>query len=234
MATIITNNVRDICTKALGALGVIAGGETPDNADLEEAAQWLNIWLKASQADGHEFYLRTRVSVTLADGTATYDLPALGSPITGVIEVVQAVVIESGQTYEQPLDLLTRNEYMDLPNKDTEAKPTHLFPAFTATTQVMTFWPTPDATYTAKLDVRKEFSDLSSLNDTLQSPDHWQMAMIYGVAKHCIGPFGLAGTADDARITAMADDAYDTAAAFDAMRDGDGVVRFVPDMRFYG
>jgi hypothetical protein len=233
MPAIITNNARDICTKALRTLGVIASNETPSNDDLQEAVEWLNIWLKASQADGHEFYLRSRVNVTLADGTATYDLPSLGSPITGVIEVLQAVVVENGQTYEQPLELLSRNEYMDLPNKNTEAKPTHLFPAFTATTQVMTFWPTPDATYTARLDVRKEFTDISSFDATLQSPDHWQMAMIYGVAKHCIGAFGLTGTADDARITAMADDAYDTAAAFETMRDGDGTVRFVPDMRFY-
>lgn len=233
MPAIITNNVRDICTKSLRTLGVLASNETPSNEDLGEAAQWLNIWLKASQADGHEFYLRTRESVTLADGTATYDLPSLGSPITGVIEVLQAVVIESGQTYEQPLELLSRNEYMDLPNKDTQAKPTHLWPQFTDTTQNVTFWPVPDAAYTAKLDVRKEFTDLTSFEATLQSPDHWQMAMIYGVAKHCIGPFGLTGTADDARITAMADDAYDTAAAFEIMRDGDGIVRFVPDMRFY-
>jgi hypothetical protein len=234
MPSIITNNARDICTKALRTLGVAAANETPSAEDLREAVEWLNIWLKSSQADGHEVYLRTREQITLADGTATYDLPNLGPPITGVIEVIQAVAIESGQTYEQPLELLSRNEYMDLPNKDTEAKPTHLFPEFTDTTQKVTMWPVPDAAYTLKLDVRKKFTEIDALDDTLQSPDHWQMAMVYGVAKHCIGAFGLTGTPDDARITAMADDAYNTSAAFEIMRDGDGAVRFVPDMRFYG
>lgn len=234
MANIITKNVRDICTKSLKAIGVIAADETPDAADMEDAAQWLNIWLKSSQADGLELFLKERVDVPTVASTATYDLPTLTSPITGVIEVDHAVIVETGQTYEQPIELLSRDEYFDLPNKDDEGNPTHLFPEFTDTTQKVTLWPTPNAVYTLKIDVRKEYTDLTTLDDVLQCPDHWQAAMIYGLAQHLLSDYGLSGTVEAQRIDAIANDEYNTAAAFEISRDGDGEIRFVPETRFYG
>jgi hypothetical protein len=44
----------------------------------------------------------------------------------------------------------------------------------------------------------------------------------------------LAGTPDAVRIDALAEDEYNTAAAFEIARDGEGDIRFVPDMRYYG
>ena len=72
MSTTFTLNRDQVITGALRILGVIGQGQAPDSTQISEAAEALNVLVKAWQADGLQVWKIATSTVDLVEGEAAY------------------------------------------------------------------------------------------------------------------------------------------------------------------
>lgn len=228
MTFYVTKTATGLVTEALAMLRVIDENAPLQGFDLERGSKHLDMMLKSIQAEGATLWMRRRECLDLVEGTADYVLSDEG--IT-TIEVVQASIGTPDSTPDDELivSIVSRSDYMDMPGKDIQGRPTQIwFHTDEDEGAQVTVWPTPDASYVLKLDHREPFSSITDTNAEIEVPDYWVEAIVYGLAKRCAFPFGRTGTPTYQEIKDLAKDLYDTAAAFDIIQDGGGEIRFAP------
>lgn len=231
MALTVTKTVRGIVTEALEKLGVVDADQGIASSDFNKAARALNLMLQSWQAEVQTIWKRSRVEITCVDGTSEYT-PAFSGTNTDAMDVTQAMCCDTSGDDEMPMTIISRQDYMEQPDKDAEGRPTMLWFRVTNAAGKVTLWPVPDAAYVVKLDLKEPFTALDDENDAIDAPTYWVEAIVYGLASRLVDDFGLAGTETGARVSIRAEDLYDTAAAYEVVQDG-GEVRFVPDLQGY-
>ena len=201
---------RDIITRAMRLLGVIAMGEVPSSSELSHGVDALNWMLKSWQADGCNLWREYQDSQTLVSGTAEYTLAPR------VVDVLEARYVNADGS-ERPLARWEWGEYVQLPNKTTSGVPV----AFTLLKErdaiKMKLWPIPNAAQSVSYTAARVIEDVTSANENLDVPQSWTEAVIYNLADRLIDVFGTA-TMDQitiARVQARAADLYAQMRDFD-------------------
>lgn len=227
MALFVAKTATALVTEALALLEVIDDQSAIPAADLERGSRQLGLMLKSMQAEGATLWMRRRLTVDLIDGEDEYILD--DNSVTA-LDLVQATIATDDEGEDEiPATIISRREYMDTQGKDETGRPVKIwFHRNEDDGPIVTVWPTPDDDYYLFLDHREPFANITSSTATIEIPDYWMDAVIYGLAKRCAIHYGKAGTPRYVEISKFAKDLHDTAAAFDIIQDGDGEVRFAP------
>lgn len=177
-----------LVTAALRKLSVLGDGQSPTTTQLSTGREALNVMLKTFQTKGMPLWAVTEVSVPL---TATRTYTVAGAPL----KVLQAIRTDATDGSSVPLELRTHYDYNLLSNTASTGQPTCYWYEPLNQTGILHVWPTPDvysaAHQTIKLVYQRPFFDVTSGTDTIDFPQHWLEAVIYGLAQRLSPEFGI-------------------------------------------
>jgi hypothetical protein len=181
---------------ALRIAGAIAQGETPTATQVTEAAEALNMLVKAMQADGMPLWAIKKYAVTLT-ATADYTI-GVGSTVNTPkpLKVVNSYRHNTLTNIDVPMRVVTRQEYDMLGNKTSTGSPVQLFYEPLLSTGVMHVFPFPDtysiANETIYIIYQRPFEDFDASTDEPDFPQEWFDAIKFGLADRLAPEYGLA------------------------------------------
>ncbi len=206
MAVTGTWTVRDICIAALKKIGVIAqDAESAEAFEIETAKNALHVLLKSWQIDSIKVAMLASQSVSLTTD-ASYTL----SPVRPL--KLHTVNFKSNGT-ETPMERMTRQEYDELPDKDTTGRPTQYHYDRQREDALLYVWPVLASASGETLEITylREIEDVTDLNSMIDMPVEWYRAIIYGLAADLSDDFDV----DAQKIEAKAAMFYQNASGFD-------------------
>lgn len=191
------NVTRDqIINGALRIIGAIAQGESPTATQTTEAAEALNLMVKAWEADGNQLWGMTEYSMSLTADTATYNI-GVGQTINipRPVRVIRAHNHTISTGVDVPMRLLTREQYNALGNKTTSGNPIQFYYDPQVAYGVLKLFPVPDATLAASQQIilvyQRPFEDFVNSGDNPDFPQEWMEALKYGLAVRLASEYGL-------------------------------------------
>jgi hypothetical protein len=163
-------NVAEIIEEAYERCGL----EARTGYDFKSARRSLNLMFADWANRGINLWTVKQGTQGLTAGTATY---TFSSDYTDLLEVV---LRRGGIDYE--LGRMSRGEYLTLPNKDTQGRPSQFFFDRQTIPQI-TLWATPDSsTDTLIYYYIKRIEDAATLVNTTDAPFRFLPCMIAGLA----------------------------------------------------
>ena len=191
------NVTRDqIITGALRILGVLSTGQTPDPGQVTEAAEALNIFVKALEAEGMPQWGINDYAVPLTAAAATYEI-GVGRTIDTPkpLKVLQAWNHDSTSNVDIPMRLLTRQEYNMLGNKTSSGNPIQFYYEPKLDYGVLHVFPVPGSTEAANNTVyityQRTFEDFLIAGNTPDFPQEWLETLKYGLAVRLASEYGI-------------------------------------------
>lgn len=177
-----------LVSAALRKLAVLGDGQVASDTQLSTGREALNVMIKAFQTKGMPLWAITESSVPL---TATRVYPLSFAPL----KVLQAIRMDSSDGSTVLLEPRTHYDYNLLSNSLTTGQPTTYWYEPLNQAGTLHIWPTPDTYTTAnqqiKLVYQRTFYDLTSGTDTLDFPQYWMEAVIYGLAHRLSPEYGI-------------------------------------------
>lgn len=145
----------------------------------DDGVSWTTLWTESalSVTDG-EWYWRDVEGVPEA---AYWRLQANG---TTILDVTELVLQNTSQ--DIVMAQLNRNDYNNLPNKTRTGRPTQFWFNRTRTRPEIVVWPAPSSVYTfAQVTgyVKRHIQDVGTLQQELEVPQRWYMAVVLQLAK---------------------------------------------------
>lgn len=209
-------DVADVIEEAYELIGL----EMRTGYDARKARRSLNIMFQDWTNRGINLWKVVQVSQTMTSGTANYAMNAYD------IDVLEAVVRRNGIDYS--LDRITREDYLNLPNKAQTGRPTQLYVERTATPSFYV-WPTPENSTDVVITYRvQRIQDADTLTNDVDVPSRFIPAMVSGLAYY----MALKNAPDRAQgMKAIYEEDFARAANEDTER---GSLRIRPDYRAYG
>ena len=179
---------NEIIAEAFDICGIGSEGESI-NADMNvRAIRSLNLLTKAWSAEGHLWKQVSR-SVTLVAGQDDYDLTP--KPLR-VVEVRRRVTSSGIDT---PLNELARQDYLEQPNKASQATPVSFYYDPRSTAGTLYIWPTAStavaAAMTLQLTELQPIEDFDSTANDADFPNEWMQALSYGLAEQLALKYGV-------------------------------------------
>lgn len=195
--------VAQMVQKAMREIGVLAAGETPEAADLEDGMDTLNWMLKSMAADGANLFRIVEGSLAFPINTATVAL----SPYCS--DVLEARLVQSS-TFERPLQRWEVGQYASLPNKAQPGWPTAFYLSRTIDTLSMTLWPVPSEAMVVNFTYARIPDDVTDGAETIDLPQQWVECAYFNLASRLANTFGATRTDPNsvARVDAMAQRLY--------------------------
>jgi hypothetical protein len=191
-----------IINRALRIVGAIASGESASSTYLAEASEALNQLVKEWQADGMQLWGILTSSFPLTATVSVYSI-GLGQTInqTAPNKVYQAWMRDNTAKTDQPMIVITRQEYDILGSKFSPGVPNQVYyfpPGPLATGQIVgtfTLYTTPD-TFTA---TNKTFFytgqfpllDMNVGTDIPDFPSYYYNALVWGLAEQLGFEYGV-------------------------------------------
>lgn len=166
---------NDIVKAAMQELALIAPGEEPEASESRDAIVRLNGLLKSWAIKGGNLFRETSGSVNVLANTSSGVLPP------GVRSVASARV-QVSPTYERPMQVFNRAQFMVLPNKAAKGQPNIFYVADAGDAVTFTVWPTPTTNTTILIDYTRAGETITDGTETLDIPQEWQEAVYVGLA----------------------------------------------------
>jgi hypothetical protein len=198
-------NVEEIIAESFERCGVDTQTRTGYHA--VSARRSLNLLFSEWANRGINYWAVTQNTLTLADGTTSYTLPA------GTIDIIDAVIRE-GST-DQTINRVTISEYNQIPNKTTEGKPSQ-YMLDKQYTPVIYFWNVPDKTYTLVYWAVNQLDDITASNQDTDVPYRWSDCICSGLASKLALKFAP-------EKFQLLNEMYERSFNFAASSDNDGV-----------
>jgi hypothetical protein len=150
------------------------GLEVRTGYDARTARRSLNLMFADWANRGLNLWTVKQGTQALTAGTATYTLDA------SYTDLLEVVVRRSGTDYE--LDRMSRSEYLNLPNKTTQGRPSQYYYNRQVTPQI-TLWATPDSSSdTLVYYYVQRIEDADALVNTTDAPFRFLPCMAAGLA----------------------------------------------------
>lgn len=181
---------------ALRIVGATAQGETPTATQISEAAEALNMLVKAWEADGMPLWAIKQYDVSLTQSVNSYTI-GVGATINTPkpLKVIQAFLHNNTTNIDTPMRILTRQEYNMLGNKTTEGQPIQIYYEPLNTTGILHVFPTPDSTSASDtvitLVYQRPFEDFDASSDEPDFPQEWFDALKFGLADRLAAEYGV-------------------------------------------
>jgi len=188
---------NELISGALRICGAIAQGETPTATQITEAAEALNMLVKAMEADGMPLWAMKEYNVPLTASTTSYRIglsQTINTPKP--LKIIQAMLRNTVTNIDIPMLGLTRTDYNILGNKTTEGLPIQWYYDVQNTYGDLKLFPTPDATaqasYVVRIVYQRPFEDFDAASDEPDFPQEWFDALKFGLADRLAPEYGLA------------------------------------------
>ena len=156
----------------------LAGLEYRTGYDGVTARRSMNIMFADWSNRGVPLWEVEQVSLDLVQGTTSYSLNQYD------IDILDAVIrrtVNSTQTDFQ-IDRIERGEYLDIPNKNTQARPTQYYLERTVTPKLFV-WPAPENSTDKFVSYRwKRIQDISGSVDDVDLPSRFLPCLVTGLA----------------------------------------------------
>ena len=229
-------NRDEIIEAALRVCGVLdpeSGSAT--STQLTVGAQALNMIVKALHSDGMPLWAIKSKVITLVDGQNTYTPSGLS--INRPLKIIGATrnYTTGSETFDSNLEIITRDEYLNLGNKDSEGPPVQLYydPQLDITGATLYVYPTPSSTvasdYTVTIYYQSPFEDFDASTDTPDFPQEWYNTLKWKLAAEIGFEYGVRGSMLD-RIQQKAE--LEHMRVMD-MGMEEGSIYIMPDDRLY-
>ncbi len=187
-----------IISAALRKLQVLELGVTPDSNTITNAAQALNIMIKAWQTQGIKLWTVVEDTLTLVAGQTSYVIGPSGPGLVAdkPLKVIQAWARNTTVTpqLDIPLLPLSKQEYNTLSSKFTQGMINSFFYDPSTTSGTMYFFLTPDAntasTYQIHFVAQRPLLDVSLSTDIPDFPNEWMQALVWGLADELAVEYG--------------------------------------------
>jgi hypothetical protein len=202
---------------ALRKLAVLGDGQSPSATQTTNARQALNAMLKAFMAKGMPLWVISEYDIT-PTATRTYTIGVSQTVnIPAPLKIVQCLLVNNDTDTATPMEVKTHYDYNLLSALENTGVPTSFWYEPLNQTGVLHVWPTPDTDTIADCEFRivyqKPFQDMVNDSDTLDFPQWWQEAIIYGLASRLAPEFGVP-LPDRQLIKKEAHDALEDALSF--------------------
>jgi len=204
------------------------GAELRTGYDLKTARRSLNLMFADWASRGINLWTVEQGSITLVQGTATYNLPE------STVDLLEHVIRTGAGSASTQADLtITRisvSTYASIPNKLTQARPIQVYIDRLSPTPTVTVWPTPDGSqaYSFIYWRLRRIQDAGNGVNTMDVPFRFLPCMVAGLAYYLA--MKIPGALERLPILKeQYDIAWQTAA--DEDRDK-AAVRFVPRQMF--
>jgi hypothetical protein len=171
----------DLIKRAMRLNGTYSIGEEPSSDEAADGLVSLNEMI--GSMEGLLIYAPTTDAITLSSGTAAYTVgPSGGTITTRPISVLESSYISYGGI-SYPLEILTIENYNDIPQKATSGGvPEYLYVLNGMPNITVTAYPTPGATMTLNLVSNKLFQSFASLTDVVSLPPGYARMLAYNLA----------------------------------------------------
>lgn len=201
------------------------GIEIRTGYDQRTARRSLNLLLAEWANRGLNQWTIQTASITLSAGTNTYSLNQYDIDIlAAVIRYTDGVGSQNQQ--DLTIDRISRETYLNIPNKLTQERPVQYFVDRSITPSIKV-WPTPDTTYYLVVDKLVRMDDVSSSVNTLQVPFRFYPCLAAGLAYY----IAMKKAPDRVQLLkAMYEEEFARAAAEDRDRAS---LQLVPVRNFY-
>jgi hypothetical protein len=222
-----------LISAALRACGVLdPEGGSATSTQLTVGAEALNLIVKSlNSIHGLPLWAMKEGSITLTADTAAYTMSTIG--ISRPERIISAYRRNTTSSTDTPMEIITRDEYVNLGNKSSTGAPIQLWwdPQITAATSTIYVYPTPSSTdaslYSIKFWYHRPFEDFDASTDTPDFPQHWYNAVKWMLAAELAHEYGVPGPRLD-RIEGKAE--KELMRVLDNDQE-EGSVYFTPDMR---
>ena len=186
--------------------------------DIKSARRSLNIMFAEWANRGLNLWTIQLKTQTLTASTSSYDLG------TDIVDIVSAVVYEaSDTTVDYEIERISRAEYLNIPKKSTESRPSQYYLERTITPKLY-LYPTPDAADTFKYYALTRINDAGAYTNNAEIPFRFIPCMVAGLAYY----ISMKKSPDRIAVTkAMYDEEWARAAAEDTVRTS---VKLVPEV----
>jgi hypothetical protein len=189
---------NEIIKAALLNVGGIGRGETPDSDQFTDSAYLLNMIVKTLHADGMPLWAMKQTSFALT-ATTTYTIGAGATVNTArPLKIVSAFTRVTDDNFDQPVEVITRQEYDNLSNKQSEGVPIKLFydPRGAANANgVINIWPKPDTTSisdrTLYITYQRPAEDFDASTDEPDFPQEWYMVLVWMLSWALCPSYGI-------------------------------------------
>lgn len=177
----------DIVRDALLLVGAIADEDQPTARQLSDCSRMLNMMVK-SWASVVSLWPRKEITHTLTPGTQSYTVgTGLNINTARPLRVLEARRRSTSGT-EIPVDVVSMQEYREVPVKSTQGAPVLVAYDPQLANGVLYLWPTGDAiNNTLVLIVQRPLEDFDATGDNPDFPQEWHLPLVYGLAV-LIGP----------------------------------------------
>ena len=150
------------------------GLEVKTGYDLKTAKRSMNLMFAEWANRGLNQWTIVQRTITLTKGTTDYTLGA------DVIDILSAVVRRSGTDIS--ISKISRDDYLNIPDKDTEARPTQFF-IDRQITPVAKIWPAPEnSTDVIHYDALTRIDDADTFTNTVDVPFRFYPCLAAGLA----------------------------------------------------
>jgi hypothetical protein len=177
-----------IIKDALIEIGAIAEGETVNSGDEALGLRHLNRMVKHWQVSGYNLWTRERGTLTLAAAKGTDANPYLfgtgGDFTTHRPLRIESMRFVDSNGYERPMIQVSRQEYDDLPEKDSTGEATlfHYDPQIGS--GKLYVWPVLSSTGSGTLafTYQRPIEDFDATSNEPDFPQEWYETLVYGLA----------------------------------------------------
>lgn len=182
--------VRDIISRSLRLLGVLASGETAEASQTQDALTTMNAMVSAWKNDGLLIYKNQIQTVSLIASQQSYTIGTLGDfAIDRPDYIVEAKY--SLNNIEYPIEILNLKQWADIPNKLVSGSiPTKLYYNPEYPLGVLYFWPLPNGASSVVLYYGNSIDSFTSINTTVSLPPGYEDLLVYGTAERIAPEYG--------------------------------------------
>lgn len=192
MATFESNTIQGIINDAMHDAGLLGEGEVPNSQQFADGGRRLQDMIQLWMTQGIKLFLNQEINFPIQEGVNLYTLGPSGTVITPrVTQVLEANVVNP-QGIRRPLVPLAWEEWMRLSQIDGIHSTISSYFVDKQTPYAKFYvWNTPDATEamnTLQLHVRQAADAIQNLNERMQFPAEWRIALRWGLADEiCTG-----------------------------------------------
>lgn len=190
---------NEIITDALRKCGALGEKETATTEQFNTGASALNALIKAFAVDGMQIWKIEQVVEPFSSFTTSAAVSVgVGKTIvttSAPLKLIGAWRQLTASELKTPLEIYTRQEYMDIPDPAAEGAPLAVYYQPLKTDGSLYLWPIPDSTWQTDgqlvLDFQVQYTATTTGTDVLDFPDHWEQTLIYSLAQRLAPEYGV-------------------------------------------
>lgn len=183
----------ELVTAALRKAGVIATGETPSAAEMQDGLSCLNLMIDSFSNEGLLLYKYSRILLTLTPGQASYTLGPGGQlDVDYFMKLSEARVISQPGNVELPVRIQNIQRFADVTIKDMQSTiVTDIFIDGDYPLYNLTVWPVPNQAQTLVLYVQNALTRVATSADTIAMPPGYESMLTYNLTVEYGAEFGV-------------------------------------------